>query len=430
MTDRVTLAKPSTFVLERWLGSSSTKSKLSPTRIGRTECRSSVASRGVFFARRAGVRAGAVAIAATLIAACSDPHGGSDLIPQWFAAVPIDGDVNQFTGLPAVGDGAVFVAAPGALVAIDMASGKQRWRTTIQNTTRTPNGSVAALDTIACLMDPAAVGCVNATNGLLVWRHLDDTVTDGGTGTTDGVALYYPTGRTVTARAVSDGRVLWSSDVAPDAEFHARTSGVTVRRDTLYVSATRSLDSQGQTRRGNLVALDAKDGRILWTYSVDPPPGDFRTQLWAPATLVGNLAIVGEVQESWLIAVDVRTGAEVWRTPKDSTGYVQTHNPVAVSGDTVYAGSNDTQFYALDLRTGRLLWRARVPYSIWSASLCGSTALVVPFGGGNIHTINRMTHVVAKVGLTEPNDVESQVAVVGNTAYALSTTGLYAFNCR
>ncbi len=358
-------------------------------------------------------------------------HHQTGLTRKWFAPVPIPGDLSLFSGMPAVAGGLVIVAVPGGLVAVDAETGQQRWRTSVSNLNWSSAASISVRDTTACLVDPSGVGCVGLSTGQLLWKELNDSATGGGTSAADATTLYYGRRHTVVARSLADGHVIWSSDIAPNAPFHAGPVGLSLRGDTVYVTAIRWLDPDRHGLVGDLVALDAHDGHILWTYTAQPPPGHPRAELWAPAVLAGSLAIIGELDGAWLIGVDVRTGAEVWRTPSDTTGYVRTQTPPTVVSDTVYSGSTDTQFYAIDAHTGRILWRIPLSFSLWSASLCGREAVVVPSGGGNLYTVDRATHTATKQFITESgDDAGSQVAVSGGIGYVMSMRGGYAFDCH
>jgi outer membrane protein assembly factor BamB len=95
---------------------------------------------------------------------------------------------------------------------------------------------------------------------------------------------------------------------------------------------------------GEVVALSAGRGKVRWTRHI----GASET---SPA-VVGNRLYVGD----WLghvYALDKRTGRIVWTA---STGGA-VKGGIAVSGKQVYAGSYDGHLYAFNARTGHLLWR-------------------------------------------------------------------------
>jgi outer membrane protein assembly factor BamB len=96
---------------------------------------------------------------------------------------------------------------------------------------------------------------------------------------------------------------------------------------------------------GEVIALSAGTRKIRW-----------RRHIGASETspvIVGNDLYVGD----WLgnvYALDKRTGRIVWTA--HTGGAVK--GAVAVSGNRVYAGSYDGNLYAFDARTGHRMWRA------------------------------------------------------------------------
>ena len=121
------------------------------------------------------------------------------------------------------------------------------------------------------------------------------------------------------------------------------------------------------THPGNVIqALDAASGDLLWEYSY-PYPTESRT-LGGPTR---NIAIYGDklylaTYDAAIVAIDARTGREVWRTAKaDFTkGYTHTAGPVIADG-VVVSGINGCERFKKegcfitghDPATGRELWR-------------------------------------------------------------------------
>ncbi len=103
-----------------------------------------------------------------------------------------------------------------------------------------------------------------------------------------------------------------------------------------------------QTRRGELIALDAESGDPLWkipAIGADIPAGQ-------PVVEQGVVVVPSELVR----AFDAATGAPRWEVPLPFTG--EFGLPVAEDG-VVYFGT-DTLLYALDVQTGAERWRAAV----------------------------------------------------------------------
>jgi outer membrane protein assembly factor BamB len=96
---------------------------------------------------------------------------------------------------------------------------------------------------------------------------------------------------------------------------------------------------------GELVALDARSGVLLWRRRIGPSE---------TSPLVANGLVYAGDWDGYVWALDARTGRVVWRF---RTGG-QVKGALALSGRRLYVGSYDHHLYALAARTGRLLWRA------------------------------------------------------------------------
>jgi outer membrane protein assembly factor BamB len=116
----------------------------------------------------------------------------------------------------------------------------------------------------------------------------------------------------------------------------------------------------------HLLALDAKDGRIVWTAKVGAPWVDeYGGPRGTPTVDGGSVYAIGT--EGDLVCVDAANGQERWRRsfPKDFGGQVMSiwkfsESPL-VDGDRVIVtpGVKDALLVALDKRTGKEIWRTR-----------------------------------------------------------------------
>ena len=88
-----------------------------------------------------------------------------------------------------------------------------------------------------------------------------------------------------------------------------------------YVGATLSMyPPKGDTNLGNFIAFDASAGKIVWS---DPEP----FSVWSGAlATAGDIVFYGTL-EGYLKAVDVKTGKELYRfkTPSGIIGNINTY---------------------------------------------------------------------------------------------------------
>lgn len=289
------------------------------------------------------------------------------------------------TGAPVRGDQALYVSTGDCLNALNAADGAARWG---QQVTLTREGQFreqlarAARDHPMMSFPPpprarfatplgengAVYVCVvgrgsylyafNADDGSLRWR----TPTDGRVASMPLLDFAVPLVNNgvvysgTYALNARDGSMLWRTDVATSAE--GTLSLHTLVDKTIYAT----------TQRG-IYAINAQDGQIRWLYEPDE-----QTIVSGPPVVVGHLLVagtngsVGYPEKSYLFALDVATGAEVWRSPNPMGGYIG----AAVHDGSVYVSSGDRSLYALDVESGRLHWRRQFPASaLSSATIAG-----------------------------------------------------------
>lgn len=184
--------------------------------------------------------------------------------------------------------------------------------------------------------------------------------------------------------------------------------------------------------RAGVVATALTSGAALWTADLQPGfdrGGDISG---------GGLAVTGgrlyaTTGFGELIAMDAGTGGILWRQRLDAGIGAPT-----VTDGTVYVVSRDNEGWAVDADTGRLEWN--VPGTASAALLTGGAApavtgriVVMPFGSGEIGGVLRRssaflwnTSVAAArngVAYANINDVTSDPVVVGNRIYAGNQSG-------
>jgi PQQ-dependent dehydrogenase (methanol/ethanol family) len=131
------------------------------------------------------------------------------------------------------------------------------------------------------------------------------------------------------------------------------------------------------TAPGTVVALDAKSGRPIWTYTRQQKarnPNEINPFNRGVAVL-GNRVFFGTLDAA-LVAIDARTGRQLWETQVADTmlGHTITSAPLVVK-DKVVVGVTGGEFGprgfldAYDAATGKLAWRF---YSVPAAGEFGS----------------------------------------------------------
>jgi len=317
------------------------------------------------------------------------------------------------------------------LAAFDVESGAPRWTAKLWSDDLdafAPN--IAVGDGHACVADQFTVACADVATGRVLWSKAfsrDSTTGVGETAYSSGTWFYGAHDHKVHAVDPETGIERWATDIAPGGSGPTRVFGITVRGDTIYATTVRWLTSNSVPLVGDLIALDRATGRVLWTYTTPGDKGGFQGR----ALLTDHVAIVNDTYYHGLVAVDLQTGKEAWRTTKDESGFVSSETTPVLAGDTVFAASADTQIYAVDARNGGVLWRVVGDgNALGSIDACPKVLMPLEFAGGHAFLVDRTTHAVRSINSLPANvNISSRFSVAGDRAYAAGTGGIFAFNC-
>ncbi len=147
------------------------------------------------------------------------------------------------------------------------------------------------------------------------------------------------------------GKVVWENQAA---DWH---KGFAITAAPLYYNGMVITGFNGgeMGTRGRLVALNAKTGKLVWTFYTVPGPGEVGHDTWPQDT------------DAWM-----RGGAPVWQTPAVDPElgliYFSTGNPGPDLNGSVRAGDNlfANSIVAIDAKTGKYRWHfQQVHHDIW-----------------------------------------------------------------
>ncbi len=250
------------------------------------------------------------------------PLWGFDAAGGFWAAPTIDGDT-VYAG-----------SQDGRLYAIDLVTGKERWRYEAQGE---EIGSspvlVNGVAYFASLQD--TVFAVDAKTGAWRWHHRREPTGKftirGAAGPTvaSGVVYAAYADGTVAALDAANGSVKWERNVAPKGDFTDIDSTPQLSGGRVYVGAYS----------GAVLALDAATGKVVWEVKA---PGASRV-LAAGGTVYA--VALGQV-----LALSPRDGSQLWSVPLGGTP----------AGDPVLVGNrllvpNAAALLWLDPASGRKL---------------------------------------------------------------------------
>lgn len=235
----------------------------------------------------------------------------------------------------------VWVVEQEGLVALDFGSGKVLWRVPAEG----PHvHGLAVGESHVFIVEQGAVRAYDAATGKLAWQkplpeqplNVHKAVTAG----RRNVYLAFSQGRwrpTTGERTVSQ---LWAMDQATGKivwrrRFHAWVRDIAAAQDAVVVTAdVTALPDEPPNTDGGTLALSAETGKLMW-----------RRALCSP--LDTALAVAGSTVMVWqetnreyihrLHALDLRTGAKLWRLRRPGRGRVSA--PVLSKGMLFFTDS-------------------------------------------------------------------------------------------
>ncbi|RLB65723.1 MAG: hypothetical protein DRI90_01265 [Deltaproteobacteria bacterium] len=265
------------------------------------------------------------------------------------------------------GAGLVYAAAPGQVVAIDLGTGATAWRVPVPPRRPELHGVVVAGGAVILVVSewqdslrgPLAVA-VNPADGRQLWaKPVSDYLWAIAGDDTQFYGLS-PLGM-VTARRATTGATVWTRDIglptgrSSDSLAIAASAGRVIvdvpGRPLTFLDARSGAVTFRLSKPEDVQALASRDGRVFFTTQEDPrntPSG------------------TGEIA---LSALELGSGAMVWRTPLTRTAMVG-GNSLAFGRTILYGCAPVGRLFAMDVQAGRLLWQYRL-------GDCANTLLVV-----------------------------------------------------
>lgn len=282
---------------------------------------------------------------------------------------------------PAVVDGVAYIGSSspvnregGALHAVDLATGHERWR-------------LSTIDGDGFFSSPAVAGgivCIGSYYGFVL------------------------------AADAATGEERWRFQAAGEVN-----SSPAIVDGVVYVG---DLD-------GNLFALDAATGEERWRVAFDRPYDHYVNV--SPAVVDGTVyVVVGSRrpdQTIFLLAVDAATGTERWRFVAEKDGVLR--GTVAVADGTAYVSTAEGILYAVDTATGRERWHVDVkaPIAYTNPAVANGIAYLAT-SNGDLYAVDAATGQERwSRRLTRTSAFISSPAIAGGTVYLGNGNGiLYA----
>jgi outer membrane protein assembly factor BamB len=186
---------------------------------------------------------------------------------------------------------------------------------------------------------------LEAASGRRLWEAQLDVLVSAPVGVGDGLVLV----------ATQKGEL-----IALDSSNGAQRWKAALSTEVLAPAVSRLGTVVAQTGDGKLFALNAADGKRRWVFERTEPPLSLRGT--SRPVILGDYVLSGFASGK-IVALDLRDGRLLWELPvatprgrNEIERLVDVDAPVLVVRDVLYAASYQGKIVAVDLRSGRINW--------------------------------------------------------------------------
>ena len=308
------------------------------------------------------------------------------------------GDMNDSS--PAIAGGVVYAgAANGTLAALDLATGKLRWKYSTGGPLGIGESSPAVAAGAVYVGDlDGVVHAVNSADGKRIWTFKTGSEIKASPIVVNGLVIIGSYDTHLYALDARTGALRWKFQIK--GQVHATPA---VQGDVLflagcdevfrairiadgrqlyeiptgaYTGASPVIDGDRAyvgTFEYEVIALDLKARRVLWRYSDKERQFPF----YSSASVANGRVVLGG-RDKLIHAIDAGTGKAAWTF----TTRARVDSSPAVAGGRVYVGSGDGRFYVLDLATGQKQWEFEAGSGITaSPAISGGRVVIVSNDG-------------------------------------------------
>lgn len=267
---------------------------------------------------------------------------------------------------PAVAAGAVYVGDLGGVIhAVDAASGKPLW--TFKTAAEVKSSPVIVQDKLLIGSYDSHLYALDARTGKLLWKFQTTAQVHSTPATAGGVTFVTGCDEIFHAIRVSGGKQDYQ------IPSHAYTGASPALTPGMAFFGT--FDNQ-------VLGVSLAQKKVVWRYEHPSRKFPFYS---SPAVFANRVYVGG--RDKMMHALDARTGRSLWafmtRSRVDSS-------PVYVRGvqgrrDRVFFGSNDGRLYALDALTGAKVWDYETGGGLSASPAVASGLLVIGSQDGKLY---------------------------------------------
>jgi outer membrane protein assembly factor BamB len=254
---------------------------------------------------------------------------------------------------PVAADGRIFAYDPmGNVTAHSSQGGGGIWKVSLRPTDATSitsGGGVAVSGGVVYVNSGyGIVAALDAATGSTIWTQRHDHPGRGAPTVAEGKVFLVAEGNVLFCLNAADGKEIWDFKGVPETGGVIGASNPAVSNGVVVVPFSS----------GELVAVDIKTGSALWTEQMARASRNYAVTGLSDITgspVIDDGIVYASGIGNRTAAFNLKTGLKVWDVTIGSA-----HTP-AVAGNAVFIVDLDDNLYALDRKTGEVIWTAKMP---------------------------------------------------------------------
>ncbi len=325
---------------------------------------------------------------------------------------------------PAYADGKLYVAGvDGSVVALDAATGHAVWQKQLgqrhgfvvhhgNNSLRWASGPGVSGDLLVIGSLEGTVEALDAGTGADRWNAQVSSEVDAAPVIANGIVVVRSNDGRLYGLDAADGSRKWVYDRATVPVLSLRgNSAPRVADNVVYAGEDN----------GKVVALHLADGTPLWEQSLSP--GEGRTEIERLEDVDGTVTVSDGVvyasaYRGHVAALIAQSGRPLW------THEISSYTGVALAPTQIYVADDDSDVWALDLRTGASNWKQEgLKYRWLSESAAQGDYVVIGDLEGYVHWLAAADGKFAARMRLSKSPIQSAPVVVDDMVYVEDVGG-------
>ncbi len=304
----------------------------------------------------------------------------------------------------------LWVDGQGRLHAQDAVTGDRRWVVTFDSKVSSRPGAHG--DVVLVVTEDAYVLALDKKNGSELWRTRVSSESLVAPQVAEGLVIVYCVDGKIFALNFSDGVKRWRYDSDVPVVSLRGNATPTLFDGRVFVGLSE----------GELASLALWSGKESWKVPLATPRG--RTELERmvdvdTTPVVFDGVVYSGAYQGQVAALQIRTGRVIWAHE------MSTAKDIAVDSAHVYVVDDESVLYALDRKSGQVLWKQdALQWRYITAPTLYKGYLVVGDIEGYLHWLDAQTGELAHRVRSDYTNIDAKPVVARDRLYAMSRAGI------